>query len=49
MARRVPMDQWHSVSDDHPVPASLMAGGVVKSRGHDTVAEGQVSVSSLMQ
>lgn len=42
------MGQWHSVSDDHPVPTSLTAGGV-KSRGHDTVTEGQVSVSSLMQ
>lgn len=43
------MDQWHSVSGDHPVPASLTAGGVVKSQGHDTVTEWQVSVSSLMQ
>lgn len=43
------MDQRHSVSGDHPVPASLMAGGVVKSQEHDTVTEWQVSVSSLMQ
>lgn len=43
------MDQWHSVSGDHPVPASLTADGVVKSQGHDTVTEWQVSVSSLMQ
>lgn len=49
MARRAPMDQWRSVSGDHPILASLMAGGVVKSQGHDTVTEWQVSVSSLMQ